>query len=284
MPVALREDAPSPSLAFAHALPDADAEGARLLAEAYFDAQAAAGLSLEETLGAILPTPSFFLARTTDESSREELAAFADPESPFGRSYADMASHFEDMDEEALRWDAVLQAAWHRFPAEDRKGKSARPPLLPAERFIPTARALRYNHQDALDIFFPTVKRRGAEEIGPSLKSISYGIVVAARSDWRGGDTEDEYLSGGLSPRSGNGLVVYAPDEGRIYSYFHMYDLNLRVGQLLEPGTVLGRGGNTGLNARKRGHGRHLHLEIFDIVRGESLDCYELRKLVIALK
>lgn len=255
-----------------------------LVAEAFLDERRADGRSLEAVLRAVLPPADFFIALTTDADSRRELALMGHDRDAFGAYYASMAARFPRIDDEAARWRALLDAAWLRLPPDARSGLEPRSPMVPSERSLPTVRSLRYNHQDAIDIFYPSVKRKGAEEIGPTVRSMSYGIVVAADTRWTGGSTEASYVSGGLSPRAGNGVIVYSPDEGRFYSYFHLHDVTVRQGQALEPGQALGRGGNTGLNARKSGHGKHLHLEIFDVGRGESLDCYELRALVAARK
>jgi len=266
----------------AGALAAAAPDSARLVAEAFLDERRADGRSLETVLRSVLPPADFFIALTTDPDSRRELALMGHDRDAFGSYYASMAARFPRIDDDSARWRALLDAAWLRLPPSARAGLEPRSPMIPAERSLPTVRSLRYNHQDAIDIFYPVVKRKGAEEIGPTVRSMSYGIVVAAETRWTGGSTEASYVSGGLSPRAGNGVIVYSPDEGRFYSYFHLHDVTVRPGQALEPGEPLGRGGNTGLNARKSGHGKHLHLEIFDAASGESLDCYELRALVAA--
>jgi len=266
------------------ALGDADAASARLLAEAFLDERRADGRSLETVLRTVLPPADFFIALTTDSDSRRELADMGHDHDAFGAYYASMAARFPRIDADSARWRSLLDAAWLRLPPSARAGLEPRSPMIPSERSLPTVRSLRYNHQDAIDIFYPSVKRKGAEEIGPTVRSMSYGIVVAAETTWTGGATQASYVSGGLSPRAGNGVIVYSPDEGRFHSYFHLHDVTVRPGQAVEPGQALGRGGNTGLNARKSGHGKHLHLEIFDAVAGESLDCYTLRALVAARK
>jgi murein DD-endopeptidase MepM/ murein hydrolase activator NlpD len=62
-----------------------------------------------------------------------------------------------------------------------------------------------------------------------------------------------------------------------------MHDVSVRPGQMVASGTVLGHGGNTGTNARRRGHGGHLHLEIWDAKADRPLSCYELRTLLLSL-
>jgi murein DD-endopeptidase MepM/ murein hydrolase activator NlpD len=149
-----------------------------------------------------------------------------------------------------------------------------------AELEPPPRRDLAYSHPYALDIFFTKVEKRGEAERGPAIGALEGGIVVAAAGDWRGGAGLDSYRGGGLSPSSGNGVVIYSPGSGRYYSYFHFYEVSVRRGDVVAAGSILGRGGNTGVNARKPDHGGHLHLEIFDMKRGIALSSYEIRDLL----
>ena len=54
----------------------------------------------------------------------------------------------------------------------------------------------------------------------------------------------------------------------------------VKPGDIIKAGVLLGFGGNSGSNARKRGHGKHLHLEIYDISKYRFLNCYEIRDLI----
>ena len=96
----------------------------------------------------------------------------------------------------------------------------------------------------------------------------------------KGGAGADAWGGGGLSPAAGNGVVVYSPASGRYYSYFHLDEVAVQRGQVVERGAALGRGGNTGINARKKGHGGHLHLEIFDTGEDRALSAWEVRQLL----
>jgi murein DD-endopeptidase MepM/ murein hydrolase activator NlpD len=108
--------------------------------------------------------------------------------------------------------------------------------------------------------------------------------VVAMANDWVGGEGPGKYRHGGLTPRAGNGVIVYDPNSRKYYTYLHLHDVVVVPGQIVSPGTPLGHGGNTGTNARKRGHGGHLHLEIFDAVQDDTLSCYELREIILSLR
>jgi murein DD-endopeptidase MepM/ murein hydrolase activator NlpD len=74
--------------------------------------------------------------------------------------------------------------------------------------------------------------------------------------------------------------VIYDPSSRRYCSYFHFSSLALRRGEVVAAGAVLGRGGNSGMNARIKGHGEHVHLEIFDAARNESLSSSEILDLL----
>ena len=145
---------------------------------------------------------------------------------------------------------------------------------------IPKNKELKYNHQNAIDIFFKKVNKVNGEEIGPQIHSFTSGIVVVAENGWIGGTTFESYKGGGISPKSGNGVIIYDPIGKRFVSYFHLYEVNVVKGQIIKAGEPIGLGGNTGLNARKFGHGKHLHFEIFDIIKNRFLTCYELKDLL----
>jgi murein DD-endopeptidase MepM/ murein hydrolase activator NlpD len=144
----------------------------------------------------------------------------------------------------------------------------------------PPLRDLDYSHPYALDIFFTKVDTRGAAEEGPEIHAVEAGIVVAAAGDWRGGAGAETWEGGGLSPSSGNGVVIFSPATGRYYSYFHFSEVALHRGDVVSEGGVLGRGGNTGANARRKGHGGHLHLEIYDALRERALSAWQIRDLL----
>jgi murein DD-endopeptidase MepM/ murein hydrolase activator NlpD len=235
----------------------------------------------------ILPGAAFFLARTSSKSDVDDIEASAEGESSFARAYKPIAEALPDAFETGTREDAVLDAVYaFRTSVSDSDPDSPIEtlvaPVSPGERWIASEEDLKRTHQNALDIFFRH-KGWGASEKGPVIRSMGAGIVVAAASDWVGGPDDRKYRGGGLTPRSGNGVIVYDPVSRRYFTYFHLHDVSAHPGQLVFPGTPLGHGGNTGLNARKRGHGGHLHLEIWDAQSNKPLSCYELRNLILSL-
>lgn len=128
-------------------------------------------------------------------------------------------------------------------------------------------------HTFALDIFLKEVEVNPLNGLqkGPMIFSLSDGIVIAAEKDWRGGESLEDYVAGGISPKAGNGVIIYSPAQHKYFSYFHLHSVLVEPGDVIMWGQPLGFGGNTGTNARKKGHGEHVHLEIFDADAGRYL-------------
>lgn len=127
---------------------------------------------------------------------------------------------------------------------------------------LPKKEGLKRAHGDALDIFFAHSEKQGNVEIGPQLCAVSAGIVIAARGDWEGGIGEKSYRKGGLSPKAGNGVIIYNPDSREYFYYAHMYTVTVKTGDVVQAGQIIGQGGNTGIKARRQGRGGHVHFEI----------------------
>jgi len=197
----------------------------------------------------------------------------------FGRFYQEITALIETAQAQSEGIEILLELYYNEFKPKTRTLKYA-VPIARDKYSLPSRRSLSYSHPDALDIFFNQVKNRDKNELGPNIFSVSPGIVITARGDWKGGDTPESYISGGISPRAGNGVIIYNPLEKRYYSYFHLHDVTVKKGQFVEAGQKLGRGGNTGINAKKQGHGAHLHFEIFDVIKGQwtSTELYEFIK------
>lgn len=152
--------------------------------------------------------------------------------------------------------------------------------LRKSDYLYPKTKELKYNHQNAIDIFFKKVAKKNGEEIGPPIYSFTSGIVVVSENEWAGSTTLDSYIKGGISPKSGNGVIIYDPIGKRFILYFHLSQTNVIKGQIINAGELIGFGGNTGINARKAGHGKHLHLEIYDLIKDRFLNCYELKSIL----
>jgi len=235
-----------------------------------------------EALGEILPSTQWFQARLVTKRDESDLAEDAKADGVYGQAYSALQDALATTKASAVAVEAMIDEVWRMSGAADGLEKGPLPVLKPSERWIPGKSGLAASHQYALDVFFTSVRRHGAEEKGPVIRSMSSGVVVSAAGDWSGGDKPSLYRGGGLSPKAGNGVVVYDPDARRYYAYFHLSDVSVRVGQVVEAGKQLGRGGNTGVNARKKGHGGHVHVEIHDIGAG-AWTSYRIRDFIVSL-
>ncbi|MBP7264207.1 MAG: M23 family metallopeptidase [Spirochaetia bacterium] len=281
-------DLRGPSLLLAALEPEALAGLSRVAAAERASAWLAAAdprssSSLRSLTLAILPEQRWFQARLIMERDDEGLEDDAVTGGAFGDAYAAILALVPSsrVSREAL--ESVLDTLWAERVAADDLPTGPVPPLARADRWMPTKSSLAVSHRFALDVFFTRLKRSGAAEIGPPVTSISSGIVVSAADDWRGGDKPETYKSGGLSPRAGNGVIVYSPAHRRYYVYFHLHDVAVRRGDVIPAGQLLGHGGNTGTNARKKGHGEHLHIEIHES-GGVVWTGYKIRDFLIGLK
>jgi hypothetical protein len=243
------------------------------------------GIDPREELVASLPDPHeviAMLSRDRDISDYEEYASRGGPIGAYYGREAELASLMRPL---RSRYESAYASAYSAIAGAPAEGPTAaylggqgrKKPYVasPDDVWFPPRSDLSRTHQYAIDIFFFHVDRSGEAERGPAIRAISPGIVVCSASDWESGPGEEAWRSGGLSPAAGDGLIVYDPATRRFVSYFHLSSLARRTGDIVKAGDVLGRGGNTGAHARARGHGEHVHVEIFDCARGENLSIFE---------
>ncbi len=218
----------------------------------------------------------------------EDFREYADHSTPAGKYYREEVAISLRMRPLRGRYEAAFTAS-HAAAARTaapltalfRAGMRKRPYLAaPEEVWLPPKGELPLSHPYALDVFFQSVDRRGEAERGPLIRSLHPGIVIAASSDWSGGQGFAKYRSGGLSPASGNGAVIYDPASRLYFSYFHLSSVAVRVGEIMAAGDLVGRGGNTGMNARMEGHGEHVHIEIFNAARDAPLSSQEILEML----
>jgi murein DD-endopeptidase MepM/ murein hydrolase activator NlpD len=263
------------------------------------------GLDPREELESAFPKPSRLLGMLSLDRDIEDFRDYAGRDDATGAYYSQEAALSLQMRPLRSRYEAAFaaaRAALTAAPATDARVASApaadvsatksrgaqaarakrpRPYIAaPSEVWLPPKSDLPLSHPFALDVFFQAVSRSGEAERGPAIFALYPGIVIAAASDWSGGGGPREYKGGGLSPAAGNGLVVYDPASRLYCSYFHLSGLDLRVGDLVEAGQTIGRGGNSGMNARSEGHGMHIHIEIFDAARDSALPSSEILQLL----
>ena len=153
---------------------------------------------------------------------------------------------------------------------------------LPRLSSKPRERDYDYSHTFALDIFLKDVETLpfSTLEKGPVVFSLTNAIVIATDSSWMGGEDLATYHSGGITPKAGNGAILYSPENHKYYLYFHLFDVLVSPGETIPRGYPIGHGGNTGTNARKPGHGEHLHLEIYDAAASRFLKNFEIADIV----
>lgn len=255
-----------------------------------------AGVDPRESLGSALPEPQEILGMLALDRDVDDYLEYADCDNAGGDFYRDEARISLEMRPLRARYETAFAAASAALSGEERRappgseapvlaspgGKGSKPPYIaqPDEVWLPPKSELRLAHPYALDVFFYRVERSGSIERGPLIRALYAGIVVAAAGDWEGDVGISTWKGGGLSPAAGNGVVIYDPATRRYVSYFHLSSVTVRKGQFVGAGAELGRGGNSGMNARKAGHGEHVHIEIFDGSRDESLSSAEILDLL----
>ncbi|MCK5605634.1 M23 family metallopeptidase [Candidatus Pacearchaeota archaeon] len=126
---------------------------------------------------------------------------------------------------------------------------------------MPSKREFWRDHKDAIDIYYP-FKEVDGEHFGPPVLAQQSGVVIAAENGWSGGRTKLSYKGGGMGGKTGNGVIIFNPQKREYTYYAHFNKVDVRLGDIIEAGQVIGHGGNTGIDARKPCCGRHVHFEI----------------------
>jgi hypothetical protein len=246
------------------------------------------GLDPGELVGGALPPAHEILGMLSLDRDIDDFLDYATRDDTVGSYYREEARLSLEMRPLRDRYEAAFASAFTELSAplvtsEGARGreKRRRPYVAePEDVWLPPKGELPLSHPYALDVFFQHVDKSGEAEKGPLIRALYPGIVVAAALDWSGGQGLANYKSGGLSPAAGNGLVIYDPASRRYCSYFHLSSAIPRVGSIVEAGEPIGRGGNSGMNARKKGHGEHLHIEIFDAAQDAPLSSYQILELL----
>jgi hypothetical protein len=263
----------------------ADAGKSGALGALLVEVSAAAGIPAWRSVADFLPSPSETIAMLARDKDVDDFAESSDAGGQAGERYGQVVDLVSAMRPLRASYAAFLAQA-HASMVEKGLAKpsdgSVHPISQKGESSPPRKRDMELSHSYALDIFFNSVREEGAGglEIGPDILSASAGIVVATSSDWMGGPGIESYRKGGISPNAGNGIIVFDPASGLFFCYFHLHDVLARAGMPVPAGGVLGRGGDTGANARKPGHGQHLHLEIYDSAAGRFLRNTEIRSMI----
>jgi len=246
----------------------------------------------EEFASSVIPSISELLAMLARDRDVDDYLENAAEKGPAGAYYQNVVDLVDTMKPLRANYEALFSglfdglASMGRFKVPEQTYVDSKlyksGVTLPRLSSKPRVREYGLSHTFALDIFYRKIDKVpfSTLEKGPVVFSLADGIVVAATSSWRGGEDLSTYRSGGITPKAGNGVIIYSPARQKYYLYFHLYDVFVSPGDVLHKGYPLGHGGNTGTNARKPGHGEHLHLEIYDARDGRFLRNREIADIV----
>jgi len=246
----------------------------------------------EEYAASFFPSPSeilAMLARDRDVDDYLENAAEKGPAGAYYQAVADMVPSMKPLRGNyemffAGAYGALREMGRLKVPAQAYADSTLYKSgvTLPRLSSKPRTQDYDYSHTFALDIFLDNVGTLpfSSLEKGPIVFSLTDAIVIATNSSWMGGEDLTSYRSGGITPKAGNGVILYSPAKRKYYLYFHLFDVLVAPGEAIPKGYPLGHGGNTGTNARKPGHGEHLHLEIYDAAASRFLKNFEIADIV----
>lgn len=268
----------------------------RARAQDFFSTGLALGMEPETLAAELIPSTNHIVAMLTNGNDSKDFSQIDGVSLPAKLVYEKIAALNPLMTSIRPQFEAIFESAYTalkenshnasftEFKAQSEPWKGSI--MLPGQFSLPRLSDLDYSHTYALDIFFRDVQYLpGDIQCGPVIYSMSDGIVIASETGWIGFPRKSEglsFLAGGISPKSGNGIIIYSPTERKYYSYFHLYNSFVRKGQLVYAGQPLGHGGNSGINARKKGRGEHLHFEVFDANAGKFLRNTQLIALLKA--
>lgn len=238
----------------------------------------------EKLVAAVFPSAMEVLAMLARDRDVDDYLESASDGNSSGSYYSEIAALAPGFRPLRTKFEAIYAAVYEVF---SKQGRTLVPwqtskeavkyqggVTLPGLSSRPREADYDYSHTYALDIFFNSVRTlplTGGQELGPTVFSVSDGIVIAADSLWRGGEELKSYKGGGITPKAGNGVIVFSPSEKRYYFYFHLHDVLVEPGNVIKAGQPIGHGGNTGANAAKAGHGGHVHVEIYDAANAQFL-------------
>lgn len=120
----------------------------------------------------------------------------------------------------------------------------------------------RHGGHPALDIFIRDRNQDSRDDrTGQPVRvlSLTGGVVVALEREW---ETSS-------SLRGGKYIWIYDPANDLLVYYAHNEQLQVQLGQIVEPGQPLATVGRSGLNAAKRRSPTHLHFSVLRLVSGQ---------------
>jgi len=120
----------------------------------------------------------------------------------------------------------------------------------------------RHGGHPALDIFIQDRNQDSRDDrTGQPVRvlSLTGGVVVALEREWEASS----------SLRGGKYIWIYDPANELLVYYAHNEELQVQLGQIVEPGQPLATVGRSGLNAAKRRSPTHLHFSVLRLVGGQ---------------
>ena len=256
------------------------------------DRAIARGNSVDRRIQAVLPENSEILAMLARDRDLDDYIEHAAEDGAAGQYYQavvdlvpqmkPLRTHYEKLFSgifEGMRLNNHIEDPLDSYPMANEYTSGVTLPRLSTK---PRESEYDLSHTYALDIFLKDIERNflAGVEKGPVIFSLSEGLVVSVDSSWSGGEDLSKYRNGGITPKAGNGAIVYSPKMGRFFLYFHLHDVFLAKGNAITSGQPIGHGGNSGTNARKQGHGEHLHLEIYDSKTSSFLKNKDIARFV----
>jgi murein DD-endopeptidase MepM/ murein hydrolase activator NlpD len=199
--------------------------------------------------------------------SNHALAQLADSKAGPARIVTAIHRHLTSgFREKYMTW--LDETARRALPQAERE-----PLVLPLAKFGYVYK-MSAGHRDAIDLVTPE---------GTPVLSMTRGIVVLAENGWK--STNDLSTS---SEMGGNTVIVYSPDERTFFRYAHLRQSIVKAGDTIARGQQIGFVGHTGKRAMRRGHGRHLHLEMnrWDPETGTTVSVHapELKTILDSLR
>jgi hypothetical protein len=264
-------------------LGELSSEDIRLLAERLVNTAEKERKDPVKVAASILPSASEILAMIARDRDVDDFIENSSEEGAAGRYYQNVVAIVEELQPLLPKYEALFEGLFHALSHTRKVFDGYNGGVtLPGLSSKPNERQYENSHTFALDIFLREVEVNGFNglEKGPEIFSLSDGLVVAADSSWKGGETLETYRSGGITPKAGNGVIIYSPEKRRFFLYFHLHGTTVKKANVVSKGHPLGLGGNTGTNARKPGHGEHLHLEIYDAATRKFMRNREIARFV----
>lgn len=186
------------------------------------------------------------------------------------RIYSDNGGFYRKTREEILRGVSErknLEAVLRKYFVQEIKGialdtsRGIYDPLSGRGRLVNNFRDPRLIEgkfeevHDAIDIFAP---------VGTKIHSSVNGVVASASGNWKGHWDKKKglvYEGGGLSRLSGNGVILFDPEDTAYLFSAHMEDVFVKTGDIVTRGELIGTVGRTG-NASAPYSPSHLHYAV----------------------